>query len=216
MSKVRDFLPPGDFSALAFIPYDLVSLLALGMALSFIVADRNSLTSRYLALAFVFIGLSIDLNIVIGIQFNVRAALHGWFAAGEALASIALLEWIMRVRRTVPAGDLDVRAGDRVLRVGQLCAAAYFALAVKFPEIRLNDFLGALNHQQPFARPGFWLFAAPMFFSGAAGTFSILLLLNRHPDPPEKARVAAMALAIPFLMSSFVLPLFYNALPLML
>ena len=216
MSRVRDFIPPGDFSALAFVPYDLVSLLALGMALSFIIADRASLTSRYLALTFVFIGLSIDLNIVIGIQFNVRAALHGCFSLGEGLASIALLEWIMRVRRTVPAGDLDVRAGDRVLRAGQIAAAAYCLLAVLYPEIRLRDFLGALNHEQPFMRPGFWLFAAPMFFSGFAGTASILLLLNRHPDPPEKARVAAMALAIPFFMSSFVLPLFYNALPLML
>lgn len=216
MSKVRDFLPPGDYSVVSMLPYDLVALLALGMALSFISADRQSLTSRYLALTFVFIALSIDLSIVVGVQFNINTQLHGIFGLADAFAAISLLQWILLVRRTVPAGKLNVRGGDRLLRLGQLSAAVYGALSVCFPEVRLRDFLGAANHGDAFNATGFTMFALPIFLAGLSGSGSIVLLLNRNPDAPEKARVVAMAWAIPFLLSSLVMPLAFNAVPMIL
>src|SRR5882757_4055006 len=108
VSTVRE-LSPLDISAGDFMSQNLVSLLALGMALAFISADRDSLSSRWLALFFVGLGLSIDLNIVVGEQWAVSVALHGWFSLAEGMSCIALLEWILLVRRTVPAQDLDVR-----------------------------------------------------------------------------------------------------------
>src|SRR5688572_12516103 len=98
--------------------YAVVSLIALGMALAFIAADRESPTSRALAVGFAFVGISIDLNIVVGVQYPVPAWVTGWFGVTEALAMIAILEWIWRVRRTVPAGKLNTRFGDYALRLG--------------------------------------------------------------------------------------------------
>ncbi len=195
---------------------NLVSLLALGMALAFVSADRDSLGSRWLALFFVGLGLSIDLNIVVAEQWNVSIALHGWFALTEGMACIALLEWILLVRRTVPAQDLDVRAGDWLLRLGQGAAVIYCILSVLYPEMRLRDFLGALNHDGALRRPGFWIFAVPILFIGYVGIASIMLLLNRRPDRAERVRIVAMAGAIPCMTAGMVMPLHYNAVPLLL
>jgi len=94
MPTVRELSPHGIATAGDFMAQNLVSLLALGMALAFVSADRDSLSSRWLALFFVGLGLSIDLNIVVGEQWNVGIALHGWFSLAEGMSCIALLEWI--------------------------------------------------------------------------------------------------------------------------
>jgi len=216
MSNVADFASDGVVSAGDLMQQNLVSLLALGMALAFVSADRDSLSSRWLALFFVGLGSSIDLNIVVGVQWNVSVALHGWFSLTEGMACIALLEWILLVRRTVPAQDLDVRAGDFLLRLGQAASVIYCVLSVLYPEIRLRDFLGALNHERALLRPGFWLFAVPIMFIGYTGIASIMLLLNRRPDRPERVRIVAMAWAIPCMTVCMVMPLHYNDVPLLL
>jgi class 3 adenylate cyclase len=216
MPRVSDFSASGVVSAGDLMQQNLVSLLALGMALAFVSADRDSISSRWLALFFVGLGLSIDLNIVVGVQWNVSVEMHGWFALSEGMAGIAMLEWILLVRRTVPAQALDVRAGDYMLRLGQAASVLYCLLAVLYPDVRLRDFLGAVSHEHAFARPGFWLFAGPIMVVGYCGIASIMLLLNRRPDRPEKVRIVAMACAIPALVVSMVLPLHYNDVPLML
>jgi adenylate cyclase len=194
----------------------LVSLVALGMALAFIAADRQSPTSRALALMFAFIGISIDLNIVVTLQWPVPLWLQGLFAIPEALAIIALLEWILRVRRTIPAGALDTRTGDTILRIGQGLAIVYAAASVLFPAWRNEFFFGALATPGTVARFEFWIFAAPVFLAGLSGVASMLLLLNRRPDRPERVRVLAMAAAIPFFAMSFVLPLELTAVAMIL
>src|SRR5690242_8398810 len=100
-------------------PHILVCLVALGMALAFVSADRQSPTSRWLAATFAFIAVAIDLNIVVALTWHPPLWLQGLFAIPETLSMIALLEWIYRVRQTVPAGALDTRTGDLVLRAGQ-------------------------------------------------------------------------------------------------
>jgi len=185
--------------------YVVVSLISLGMALAFIAADRASPTSRALAVAFAFIGISTDLNIVVGVQWPVPTWLTGWFALGEAIAMIALLEWIMRVRRTVPAGSLNTLAGDLLLRLGQGAAVFYGLISILLPEVRRDEFLGALSDPAALGRPGFWLFVAPILLGCACAIYSLLLLLNRKPDRPERVRVQAMIGAIPFLGGSLVI-----------
>lgn len=215
MSTVRELSPLG-ITAGDFMSQNLVSLLALGMALAFISADRDSLSSRWLALFFVGLGLSIDLNIVVGEQWAVSVALHGWFSLTEGMSCIALLEWILLVRRTVPAQDLDTRFGDALLRLGQAAAVLYCVLSVLYPEKRLLDFLGALNHENAFLRSGFWMFATPIIVIGYASLTSIMLLLNRRPDKAERVRILSMAFAIPCFITGLVLPLRYNTVPIML
>lgn len=196
--------------------YALVALMSLGMALAFIVADRNSPTSRALAVAFAFIGISIDLGIVVGVQYPVPMWLLGWFGVADAVAMGALLEWILRVRRTVPAGALNTRTGDVVLRLGQVAAALYAVLSVVLPEARARQFLGALGESSPLSAAGFWLFAAPIAFGCVCALGSMLLLLNRRPDRPERVRVVAMIVAIPFMAGSMIVGLDYAALVMIL
>ena len=191
--------------------YVVVSLMSLGMALAFIAADRDSPTSRALAVGFAFIGISIDLNIVIGVQWAVPVALSGWFGLAESIAMAAILEWIMRVRRTVPAGTLNTRGGDGMLRAGQVATVLYAVLSVALPELRLQDFLGALSDPGAVHRFGFWLFLTPILFGSVCAILALLLLLNRRPDRPERTRVMAMIIAIPFLSGSLVVGLEYSA-----
>lgn len=191
--------------------YVVVSLMSLGMALAFIAADRRSPTSRALAVAFAFVGISIELNIVVGVRWAVPAPLAGAFGLAEATAMAALLEWIMRVRRTVPAGNLDTRTGDVALRVGQACAVIYAGLSMALPELRAREFLGSLADPGAVHRPGFWLFMAPILIGCFCAVAALGLLLNRRPDRAERVRVQAMICAIPFLAGSLVIGLEHSA-----
>ncbi|HUR41469.1 MAG TPA: adenylate/guanylate cyclase domain-containing protein [Verrucomicrobiae bacterium] len=201
--------------ALATLPdvtaHILVCLVALGMALAFISADRESPTSRWLAATFAFIAIAIDLNIVVTLTWGPPLWVQGLFAIPEALSIIALLEWIYRVRRTVPAGTLDTRTGDVALRVGQGAAIVYAVAAITWPEWRNDYFFGALANPETLGHWQFWVFAGPVFLAGFAGIASMLLLLNRRPDMPERIRVLAMLGAVPFWAASFVLPLEFTA-----
>lgn len=191
--------------------YVLVSLVALGMALAFIVADRDSPTSRALALGLAFIGISTDLNIVVGVQWPVPVWLTGWFGVSESIAMIAILEWILRVRRTLSAGALNTRTGDVALRLGQVAGLAYAVMSVLMPEVRSQEFLGGLGEDGALRSAGLWLFVTPILFGCTCAVGALLLLLNRKPDRAERVRVIAMIGAIPLLAFSLVVPLKYSA-----
>ncbi len=190
----------------SILPSVMVAIVALGMALAFIYADYRSPTSRALALTLVFIGLAIPLNVV-GFAYRPSSGIMpGWFALPEAAAMAAALEWVLRVRRTLPAGELDVRIGDYLLRLGQLLALLYLALSLLYPEKRSREFLFAGSIPGMLHRPGFWLFAAPILFTVGSGLFAGLLLLNRRPDRSERVRLLAVGLSAPFFTAGFVLP----------
>lgn len=190
----------------AMIPTVLVSLVALGMAVAFFSADRQSPTSRALSITLALIGLAIVVNGGAH-ELGLSAQRHsGWLALPEALAMIAVLEWLLRVRRTIPAGALDTRGGDHMLRLGQFAGLLYAAFAMVWPELRARDFQFAASSPDIFGRPGFWLFAGPILFACTAGLLSILLLLRRQPDRPERVRVFGVAASMPFFVSAFVLP----------
>ncbi len=188
-------------------PQILVSLVALGMALAFISADRDSPTSRAMAIFLATMGIAIELNIVIAIGYAIPVEWTGWFALPETLAMIAILEWILRVRRTVPTRDLDTRAGDYVLRIGQGAALVYTGLSILLPLQRRENFLGALDNPDALTNLYFWMFASPVLFVQLCGLFSVLLLLRRRPDLPERIRLLAMSAAVPFFVFAFVAPL---------
>lgn len=193
---------------MSIIPQILVSLVAVGMALAFFIADRDSPTSRALAFGLICIGVAIALN---ASRFyladgSVGDRISGALAIPESLSIIAILEWLLRVRRTIPTRDLDIAAGDWVLRLGQAAGVLYSVLALIAPETRARDFLFAATDVRVFARPGFWLFATPILFSTLTGLMSVILLMNRRPDRPEKLRVIGLSAAIPFFVAGFVLP----------
>jgi class 3 adenylate cyclase len=189
----------------SILPQILVSLVALGMALAFVLADRNSPTSRALSAALGSLGLAIVLNAAWFSRASPASPLPGWLALPEAASLIAFLEWALRVRRMLPARAMDTRAGDLALRLGQFLGVIYALLSLAFPQIRSRDFLFAVNGAASLERPGFWLFAAPILLASLTGLIAIVLLLNRRPDRAERIRVLALIAASPFLLSGFVL-----------
>ncbi len=191
----------------------VVSLVALGLAVAFVSADRASPTSRALALAFASIGASIFLNVVVLTALERPPWWSGWFAVPEVLAIAATLEWILRVRRTLPvAPGVDTRAGDYALRAGQAAAIVYGVFSVIWWDDRASVFLRAAVDPGHFLEPVFWLFMGPVLLSMLGGLAGIVLLLNRRPDRAEAIRILAMALATPFFVAGFVLPLDISAL----
>lgn len=187
------------------IPQVLVALVALGMGLAFISADPESPTSRALSLALGFIGIAIFANGSYAQHASAHPALSGWLALPESAAVVTVLEWLLRVRRTVPARDLDTSGGDWMLRLGQFSGVVYSLFAIAAPGLRTRDFLFAASNPQVFQRGGFWLFATPILFASLTGLLSTLLLLRRRPDRPERIRVVALAIAVPFLTAGFIL-----------
>lgn len=190
------------------VAHTVVALVALGMGLAFVSADRRSPTSRALGATYAYVGLSIYLNIVVTSGDTELPWWTAWFALPEAAASVSMLEWLIRVRRTVPANfGLDTRFGDRVLRSGQVAGVLYGLFSLIWPDLRVTHFLRASAHPGVFLTGGFWLFAAPLLYAVASGAVGIALLLNRRPERGETTRVLAMAIAVPFLVAGFVLPL---------
>ena len=188
----------------------IVSLLALGMSLAFLVADRASPISRTLSAFLASIGISIAVNVLIGLPLHMRGEIPPWdgvFALPEALGFILAAEWMLRLRRTVPAGKMFTRAGDNMLRVAQALAAFYGLLALLFPRLHFNEFSNVFRDASDAIHPAFFLFATPLALGLLLLMGSGLLLLNRRPDKAEALRGIAFLVGAPFMASGILLPM---------
>jgi len=191
-------------------PHIITALLAMGMALAFVIADRSSQPTRALALFLMSIGISIGVGSLIAYPrhyYGIVAWWDGVFAIPEAAAFFFAYEWILRVRRTIPAAGLKTAGPDKLLRVAQGLVVFYLLAAFAFPELRVEKFLGA-GFREAFmgGEPEFWLFALPLTLGLAMSLFSGLLMLRRRPDRAESLRLLAFAIAAPFMASGVVLP----------
>jgi class 3 adenylate cyclase len=189
-------------------PQIIAALLALGMALAFIVADPQSPTSRMLALFLTAVGVTIVLTSQIELPL-IRSRAYPWwggiFAVPEVFAFVFAYEWVLRVRRTIPARNLTTRFADNLLRVAQGLAILYGVLALCFPRIRAEQFVSSALSGSGLG-PGFALFAAPLAVSLVLGVAGGMLTLRRRPDVAERLRLVAFAAASPFMASGIVAP----------
>ena len=186
----------------------VTALVALGMGLAFVRADPDSPTSRALALALCFIGLSIIANVTLRLtlETNHIPPWAGLTALIDMVAFMAGYEWIRRVRRTIPAGTLKTGFGDWSIWLAQGFVVVYAVLSLLYPELRVREFLGGLfTHGRLMSRE-FLLFALPLEISLLLAGGSLLLCLNRQPDPAERVRLIAFLVAVPFIASGLVLP----------
>jgi class 3 adenylate cyclase len=193
-------------------PQLIVALLALGMALAFVLADRRSPTSRALGLFLAFVGMSIGVTVFIGLPYHARNGVQWWsgvFIVPETLAFVFAYEWILRVRRTVPTRNLKTRFADRQLRVAQAFSVVYLLLAALFPLEHSQYFANPEIGTRPLGAVQFWWFAVPLGLSLVLGSGSGLLLLNRRPDKAEKIRLVAFMIGAPIMASGLVLPTQY-------
>lgn len=192
-------------------PQVIVSLLALGMSLAFIVADRASPISRMLSAFLACVGVSIAVGVTFELPMRIRQVevpfWGGIFAIPEVFAFIFAYEWLLRVRRTIPAGPLKTRFADNMLRVAQVLAGFYGVVSLAFPVSRSEHFINLLRDSNALFHPAFFLFAAPLGLSLILGTGSGLLMLNRRPDRAEALRGLAFLIGAPFMASGLILPL---------
>lgn len=178
---------------------NVVALTAIGMGLAFFLADRDSPTSRSLALCLDCIGFSIvfNTNFVLGVS---AADVPWWAGLGgvlEAAAIIAGAEWLLRIRRTIPAGELDTRGGDYALRIAQISVVVYAVLSLLMPRTRAEFFLQALDNGSGWPPAEFYWFAAPLLLSIWGLVASVRLVLNRKPEHSEAIRLVAFAIGGP-------------------
>jgi adenylate cyclase len=198
------------------LPHTLVAVVASGMAIAFLAADRRSSTSRALAVTLLSLGIGILLNVALTRGGTTVPRYAGLLAISDGVSIIFYLEWLLRVRKTLPAHNFDTRGGDFMLRLGQAAGGVYMVEALLWPAARINDFLAAgTQGLDVLSRPGFWLFALPVLFASLMGITSTLLLLRRRPDASERIRVFGFILAAPLLIASFVLPIELGALSVM-
>ncbi|MSP96505.1 MAG: adenylate/guanylate cyclase domain-containing protein [Betaproteobacteria bacterium] len=191
-------------------PQIIVSLLALGMSLAFIVADRASPISRTLAAFLACIGISIGIGTMFALPMHIENRVPVWggvFALPEMFAFIFAFEWLLRVRRTIPAGRLQTRFADRLLRVAQGLAVFYGIASLALPKMRSEHFINLMRDANESFHPSFYLFAVPLAVSLLLGTVSGLLMLNRRPDRAEALRGVAFLVGAPFMASGLILPL---------
>jgi class 3 adenylate cyclase len=197
-----------EITASAITAPAVAALVALGMALAFVRADPESPTSRALAVALTFIGLSIVINVTLRLKLEAGyiPPWAGLAAIIDMFAFIAGYEWIHRVRRTVPAGKLKTRFGDWSIRVAQGLVVVYAVLSLTYPETRVREFLGGLFSEGVMMSREFLLFAMPLEISLLLAGGAILLCLNRRPDPAERVRLIGFIIGVPFIASGLVLP----------
>lgn len=187
----------------------IVSLLAVGMALAFILADRRSQTSQAQALFLVFVGISIAIDVLLVLPLRRAVGIVPWegvLALPQMLSFLFAYEWILRVRRTIPAGNLNTRGADRLLLAAQALAIFYGLAALGFPELRAEHFGNLTLDPGERLHPSFWLFSLPLGLSLALATVATLFTLNRRPDRAEARRLIAFTIGAPIMASAVVLP----------
>lgn len=187
----------------------IVSLLAVGMALAFILADRLSPTSQAQAVFLAFVGISIAVDVMWVLPMRRAEGVVPWeglLAIPQVLAFIFAYEWVLRVRHTIPSHNLNTRGPDRLLRGAQGLALFYGLTALVFPELRAAHFGNLTLDPAEHLHPSFWLFAVPLGLSLTLGTAATLFTLNRRPDRAEGRRLIAFAICAPVLAAAVIVP----------
>lgn len=190
----------------AWLPSLLVALVGLGIGVAFLSADFRAPTSRALGIAFVAFGCSVGLSLPFGAAAGPVPPAGRWLAVADALALIASLEWVRRVRKTIDAGPLHVGFSNVLLRIGQVAGIAMGVSGVYAPEMRRDDFLGAVHDVESLAQPGFWLFAGPLLVALFTGAVATVLLLMAQPDRSERIRIVAAVIGFPLIVAGLILP----------
>lgn len=186
----------------------VTALILVGVGIAFLRADPRSATSRALAAALACGGLGICANHAL-LGLLETAPLSRWaglLVVPEVIAFCAAFEWVLRVRRTIPAGQLRTRFGDAALRVAQGLALIYGINALRFPELRIREFFGGLAGAAIWSPDVLTLFVAPLAIAVLLSALSMALCLQRAPEPAERVRLIAFMIAIPIIASSLVLP----------
>jgi len=185
---------------------NVVALVAAGMGVAFFAADWRSANSRMLGAFLVSLGFAIFASAEF--QFYRDAdELPLWVRLSGfpvAAAAITGAQWLLGIRRTIPAANLNTRVGDILIRCAQGAALVYLVLTLAFWRDRAEYLMFRLGTTEGMLHGRFLVFGVPFFVAVALIGWVALLTLNRKPDWPEKMRLIALVVALPFLASGFV------------
>lgn len=187
----------------------IVALLALGMALAFILADRRSPTSQALSLFLALTGISIGIDVLWIVPLRIERGILYWEGVlnlPQALSIVCAFEWVLRVRQTIPAANLNTIGPDRLLRVAQGLALLYGIISIALPSQRAAHFDNLVLFPGERVDRSFWLFMVPLSLSIFAGIVGTLFTLFRRPDKAEVRRLVAFAIGGPIMATAIVLP----------
>lgn len=187
----------------------LAALMSVGMAWAFLRADPDSPTTSALSLALAMMGLHMIAHISL-LEMTAAGPLPRWaglLMIPEAVAIFAAFEWAHRVHRTIPAGELNTRLGDKSMRIAQGLAIVYGIFSVAYPDLWLREFFGGLQNGTGWSARVMLMFGAPLSVAIVLWVVSMLLCLNRRPDPAERARLVAVLFALPLVAAALVVPL---------
>lgn len=186
----------------------MTALMAVGVAWLFMHADAKSATTRALALALFFTGAAIIAR-MFTVTLSAAPVLPPWaglLVLPGAGGFISAFEWTSRLRQTLPAGHLRTRFGDNAIRIAQGLVVIYALAAITFPDLWIREFLPAADQRASWRPAILWLFVAPLGAAMVLWAESLLLCLNRKPDPAERVRLIAVLIACPLIAAGLVLP----------
>lgn len=187
----------------------IVALLALGMALAFVLADRSSSTSRALSIFLALTGFSIAIDVLWIVPMRLEHGVVFWEGVldlPQVLAIVFAFEWVLQVRQTIPAANLNTKGPDRLLRIAQGLALLYGVLVISMPTQHASHFGNLVLAQGQPLHWSFWLFFTPLALSILVGIAGSLFTLVRKPDRAEVRRLVAFAIAGPLMTTGILLP----------
>ena len=184
---------------------NLVALVAIGMGVAFLCADWRSATSRVLAAFLMGLGATFWTNAGYQLFRDVDNLPFLVWISGVATAftMIAGAEWMLRIRGTIPAANLQTRFGDRLIRLSQAVAVVYAILTLVFWRERAEWIHERLGTLEGLSDPRWVMFAVPFFISILLSGGVALLTLRRKPDWAERMRLIALVIALPFFAAGF-------------
>jgi len=186
----------------------VASIIAAGLGLSFMAADWRTVNSRFLGGFLICFGITGAVNSVF-YQYGAVADLPSWHIYTGIPVGFTIFfaaEWLLRIRRTIPAGDLRTTVGDWQIRIAQAGGFIYAAITLVLHEERAELVMFGIGRADALSDPWFWTFAIPFSVPVLLVSLSAILTLNRRPDRPEMIRLVTLIIAAPFMVSGFYLP----------
>jgi len=184
--------------------YFVVGLVAVGMGMSFFVADPHSPTSRPLSVFWVVLGCTFAMNPIL--------AGSSWiwvFSIAETLIFLSGLEWGLRVVRTqIPTQG---QPPGPWTRIAQASAILYGVIGVVFGGLQMAHWKVVWSIHS-LADPYFYLFAVPFFTALVLPIIPFLRVRIEEFDAGELTRLIAFLAATPCWIAGMIAPLAWKPL----
>ncbi len=190
------------------LSWNLIAIVALGMAISVSIVDFRSARTGTLALGFAMLGLALvlDANFMIGKKVDEIPPWANWATLAGTFTMLALTFWLKLIRPTAQTGAAD-RVGEIALTCSLLATLAYGALAFSFPEWRVHYLFRLHDAPNEVLRSRqFYLLFLPIFLACCFLLLAMIRTLQLQLDPPERLRLIGFCIAVPLILLSFPAP----------